>query len=175
MREGRNAEVILERFVEGMFDLLVEQYRDHLAELGLTAVQAQAMRVMCDGPISTGQLAVELGISAPGVTQLVDRLVLKGLVVRSQGDDRRCVRLALSSAGKQTIRQFRARRNRILSDAIAKLSETERESVVLAFEKLLPALGMAVHDANGGTGSVSPGSDGAELSRRTKVGLGTDL
>ncbi|HEX8707195.1 MAG TPA: MarR family transcriptional regulator [Pyrinomonadaceae bacterium] len=136
------AEEVLSSFAEAMGRLLVEQHRKHLAELDLTLLQAQVMRVLRrDGPILPGKLAVELGISAPAMTQLTDRLVRKHLIERRAGTaDRRSVQVALSARGKRLVDQFRRRRSDIFEGALKTMSEADRAQVVRALEKVNAAL-----------------------------------
>lgn len=136
-----NAEKVLNRFAEAMSKLLIEQYQQRLAELDLTLPQAQVLRVLRRGAILTGQLAAELRISAPAITQLTDRLVRKGLIVRqAAADDRRCVLVALSVKGRRLVDQFRKHRSEIFNGALAYLSEAEQAQVVDGLSKVIEAL-----------------------------------
>ena len=74
------AEAVLDRFSEMMFKLMMEHHQKHVLELDLTVPQAQALKVLRHGPLCTGELAVELRISAPAVTQLTNRLTRKHLI-----------------------------------------------------------------------------------------------
>ena len=135
------AEEALNNFADAMSKLLIEQYQQHLAELDLTLPQAQALRVLRRGAILTGQLAAELRISAPAITQLTDRLVRKGLIVRQAApDDRRCVLITLSAKGRRLVDQFRKQRSEIFSGALAYLSEAEQAQVVEGLSKVVEAL-----------------------------------
>ena len=135
------AEKVLNSFAEAMSKLLIEQYQQHLAELDLTLPQAQVLRVLRRGGILTGQLAAELRISAPAITQLTDRLVRKGLIERqAAADDRRCVLVTLSAKGRRLVDQFRKQRSEIFSGALAYLSEAEQARVVEGLSKVIEAL-----------------------------------
>ena len=135
------AEEALNNFAEAMSKLLIEQYQQHLAELDLTLPQAQVLRVLRRGAILTGQLATELRISAPAITQLTDRLVRKGLIVRqAAADDRRCVLVTLSAKGRRLVDRFRKQRSEIFSGALAYLSDAEQAQVVEGLGKVVEAL-----------------------------------
>jgi DNA-binding MarR family transcriptional regulator len=143
MAGGTPARVVevLNSFAEAMSKLLVDQYQKHLAELDLTLPQAQVLKVLRRGAIPTGQLATELRISAPAITQLTDRLIRKGLIERqAAADDRRTVIVALSVKGKRLVDQFRKRRSEIFCGALAYLSEAEQLRVVEALGKVIEAL-----------------------------------
>lgn len=135
------AEEVLDSFGEVMSRLLVERYQRHLAELDLTLLQAQVLRALRRGSLLTGQLASELRISAPALTQLTDRLVRKGLIERqATADDRRCVLVALSVKGRRLVDQFRRQRSDILNGALAYLSDAEQAQVVNGLSKVIKAL-----------------------------------
>ena len=135
------AEEVLNSFAEVMSKLLIEQYQQHLNALDLTLPQAQVLRVLRRGPILTGQLAAELRITAPAITQLTDRLIRKGLIERQAAvDDRRCVLVALSAKGRRLVDQFRRQRSSIFTGALAYLSDAEQAQVVDGLSKVIEAL-----------------------------------
>jgi DNA-binding MarR family transcriptional regulator len=134
-------EEVLNSFAEIMSRLLIERYQRHLAELDLTLLQAQVLRALRHGSLLTGQLASELRISAPALTQLTDRLVRKGLIERQAAvDDRRCVLVTLSAKGRRLVDQFRRQRSDIFNGALAYLSEVEQAQVVKGLRKAIEAL-----------------------------------
>lgn len=58
----------------------------------------------CNGPMTVGDLADTLGVSQPGVTRNVTRLVDMNLIeIAKAGPDRRQKTLALTKAGRQLI------------------------------------------------------------------------
>jgi DNA-binding MarR family transcriptional regulator len=135
------AEEILSSFADIMSKLLIERHQQHLAELDLTLLQAQVLKVLRRGPLLTGQLAAELRISAPALTQLTDRLVRKGLIERqAAANDRRCVMVALSAKGGRLVDQFRRRRGDIFKGALSYLSDAEQAQVIKALSKVIRAL-----------------------------------
>ncbi|HEY0404885.1 MAG TPA: MarR family transcriptional regulator [Pyrinomonadaceae bacterium] len=135
-------EEILNSFAEVMSMILLELHQQHLAELDLTVSQAQALKALKNrGQMPTGQLAAELRISAPAITQLTDRLVRKNLIARQTAEgDRRTVLVALSVKGKRLMEQMRKRRCEIFSRALQQLDEVEREEVTASLEKVIAAL-----------------------------------
>ena len=48
-------EEILNDFAERMSGLMIDHYQRHLAELELTLPQAQALRILRRGPVTTGR------------------------------------------------------------------------------------------------------------------------
>ena len=134
-------EEVLNSFTEIMSGLMIDQYQKQITELELTLPQAQLLRILRRGPMQTGQLAAEMRISAPAITQLTDRLIRKGLIERSTtADDRRCVIVALSDEGRHLVDQFRQRRREIFSEALSDLSESERKQALEVLEKVVKAL-----------------------------------
>lgn len=135
------AEEVLNSFAEVMSRLLIERYQQHLAEIDLTLLQAQVLRALRRGSLLTGQLATELRISAPALTQLTDRLVRKGLIERqAAADDRRCVLVTLSAKGRRLVDQFRRQRSDIFNGALTYLSDAEQAQVVEGLGKVIEAL-----------------------------------
>jgi MarR family transcriptional regulator, organic hydroperoxide resistance regulator len=138
---GREAEAILDRFVETMFRLMVDHHQKHVVELDLTMPQAQALRVLHRGPLCTGELAAVLRISAPAVTQLTNRLNRKQLIERRMADgDRRSVMVALTDRGRRAVDTFRERRNTIFGGALSHLDDEDRSQIVSALAKMVKAL-----------------------------------
>jgi DNA-binding MarR family transcriptional regulator len=132
---------VMNSFAEVMSKLLVEQHQKHLADLDLTLLQAQVLRLLRRGPVLTGQLATELGISAPAGTQLTDRLVRKRLIERRAGDgDRRSIQLMLTARGRRLVDQFRRHRTLIFGEAFKTLAAEEQAQFVAALEKMVAAL-----------------------------------
>jgi DNA-binding MarR family transcriptional regulator len=134
-------EEVLNSFSDVMALLMIDHYQKQISELELTLPQAQVLRVLRRGAMPTGQLASELRISAPAITQLTDRLIRKGLIERrATADDRRCVIVALSERGANLVNQFRKRRRDVFSRALADLSEADRKQVIEVLRKVVKAL-----------------------------------
>ncbi len=149
-------EGVLNDFAEKMTGLMIDQYQQQIAELDLTIPQAQALRILRRGPLTPGHLAEKLGISAPALTQLTDRLVRKGLIERKPAeDDRRCVIVAMTARGTALIDEFRARRQKVFSGALSHLSEPEQEQIFKAMEMVTDALEASRQGATAGRSEVS--------------------
>jgi len=143
MAETAPAEVeeVLTNFTEVMSRLMIDQYQQQITELELTLPQAQVLRVLRRGPLPTGQLAAELRISAPAITQLTDRLLRKELIERrATADDRRCVIVALSEKGARLVDQFRQRRREIFTRALGDLSKSDQKQVIEVLGRVVRAL-----------------------------------
>lgn len=138
MPKTNETEQILDRLVEGLFRLMLEHHQKNVAEMELTLSQAQAIKVLQRAPLSTSRLATVLGISAPAVSQLTDRLVRKQLIERRAAEtDRRSVVVGLTEKGARVIEDFRQRRNEIFGNAIRRLNDPDRTEVIRALEKIV--------------------------------------
>ena len=134
-------EVILDGFVEGLFRLMLDNHQSQVVEMDLTLVQAQALKVLRKAPLPTSKLAAALGISAPAVTQLTDRLGRKKLIVRqTDQSDRRAVMVAVTEKGGKVVDTFRRRRSEIFADALSRLSVEDRMQVIAALSKVTAVL-----------------------------------
>lgn len=72
-------------------------------QTGRPFMQLLALKSISDGVRSQSAIAERLLVDAPAVSRLVARLEEDGLVSRNTGDDRRCVRLELSAAGRDEL------------------------------------------------------------------------
>ena len=147
----KEAEVVLDRFVEAVFKLMMDQHHQQIIKMDLTVPQAQALRVLRRGPLCTRDLAAALRISAPAVTQLTDRMERKHMLERRAVDgDRRSILIALTQKGREAIDGFRERRNRIFAVALTHLDGQDRADVVAALGKVVTALEGSVSSSNEG-------------------------
>lgn len=107
---------------------------------GLTTSQLLILLLLdeTDKPaVSMSEIAAELAVSLPTVTGLVDRLVREGLVVRYPSDeDRRMVLVRLARSGRRVIRRVLRALDDLVHQVLATTSEAERESLVLATERV---------------------------------------
>jgi DNA-binding MarR family transcriptional regulator len=79
------------------------QLRERARRHRLSVVQAQVLqRLACDGPARrrVGALAEELDVTHPTMSDALNALHARGLVVRTRGRDRRTRTLALSARGR---------------------------------------------------------------------------
>jgi DNA-binding MarR family transcriptional regulator len=74
---------------------------------GLSLTGFEALRRIAEAPgekATMGEVAEALGLSRPGVTSTVNRLVAEGLVVRERaGGDKRLLHARLTPAGRQRV------------------------------------------------------------------------
>jgi DNA-binding MarR family transcriptional regulator len=165
--QAEEAEVVLNCFVEGLFRLMLDRHKAQVIEMDLTPVQAQALRLIREGPLATSKLAAALGISAPAVTQLTDRLGRKKLIERQTVEtDRRAVMVAVTEEGVRLVDRFHKGRVQVFSEALSRLNDDDRLQVMAALSKITSVLGgPSVKGRTGVTAEVEAYK--AERTRRT--------
>ncbi|MCY1041246.1 MarR family winged helix-turn-helix transcriptional regulator [Corallococcus sp. bb12-1] len=85
---------------------------------------------------SQAVIAERLLIDAPAVSRLVDRLEEDGLVERRAGENRRCVRLEATDAGRREFQALERATEWLDEEARAQLSPGEFEELSRLLEKL---------------------------------------
>ena len=84
------------------------------------------------------EIASGLGISLSAVSQLVDRLVRKGLMTRQENElDRRLARVGLTESGNVLVSRMRRRRSGWFESIVSAMPETERRAFVQGMESFL--------------------------------------
>ena len=84
-----------------------------------------------------GQIAAALNVSTPTVVKAADRLTAAGLLTRVRDEhDNRLVRLRLTDAGRALREPVEQERRRLESEVTAELTDSEREILLRALEKV---------------------------------------
>ena len=104
---------------------------------GLSLAQIRLLLVLADGPLSSIQVAQQLGVVASTVSRLADRVERSGHLRRG-GDpaNRSIVTLELTASGRQLVRRINARRRRELERALAGLSAEGRAAAAITLREL---------------------------------------
>jgi DNA-binding MarR family transcriptional regulator len=99
--------------------------------LGVSPPRLSALSVVVSaGPIGIGALAAAEGVSAPTMTRLVDGLERDGYVRRfPDPDDARGVLVRPTARGRRLLTEGRARRVRVLAEALRDLSADELSAI----------------------------------------------
>lgn len=106
---------------------LVRQLRTNVEEGMTPGLMSALATVAREEPISLGDLAGAEKVSPPMATKLANALEEKGLVERLPcADDKRVVRLGLSTEGRRLLDRSHRRRNAWLAKRFAALTEAER-------------------------------------------------
>jgi len=98
-----------------------------LAPLEISAAQYVIISVLAKrGVDSPARLCKDLSYDAGAMTRMIDRLVAKGLIDRRRcPDDRRCVKLELSEAGRAALPKLRACSVGVLNQFLRGFSRAE--------------------------------------------------
>jgi DNA-binding MarR family transcriptional regulator len=116
-----------------------------LADAGdeVTLTQYRSLVVLASrGPQTMATLAEAVAVTAPTASRLCERLVRKGLVRRrTDPNDRRQVRIALTKSGRQLIDAVSIRRRREITDLLAAIPPETQRSVAVALAQLAESAG----------------------------------
>ena len=126
-----------------------------LADAGedVTLTQYRTLVILASrGPQNLATLAEAVAVTPPTASRLCERLVRKGLVRRrTDRNDRRQVRIALSEAGQALVDAVTVRRRQEITDLLASIPAEEQRSVVAALRRLSASAGeVPEHDWSSG-------------------------
>ena len=121
-----------------VFLRIARELRRETEALGVTSRQVTLLWLVRSNPgLSLRELATEEGISAPALSDQIDRLETAGLVERVRSaEDRRRVGLVRTSTGSQLLQRVRSRRTTWLAARLDAIDDDELTAIALA----LPAL-----------------------------------
>lgn len=102
-RRALNAYIVLMRAASSLGARVCEGLKKH----SLTTAQFGALEALLHlGELTQSELARKLLVTGGNITQLIDGLERRGLVTRDRStEDRRVIKLALTSAGEELIRK----------------------------------------------------------------------
>ena len=114
------------------------ELRREAREVGVSPEQVSLLVTIKYAPgIGVGELAARERVSAPAMSNHVDRLERDGLVERTpSADDRRRVGLTLTAEGQRVLRRVRSRRTAWLASRLGSLSPDELSAIGAAAEPL---------------------------------------
>jgi len=112
-----------------------------LSELGLTLAEFRVLRVLLEtGPRLMVTLAMEQGMTAPGMTMVVDKLEEAGLVRRVRSDaDRRAINVAITGKGGEKLKRATRLHDRFVERATEGISNQEMDSFITTLNRVLGA------------------------------------
>jgi MarR family 2-MHQ and catechol resistance regulon transcriptional repressor len=92
-------------------------------------------------PVSSREVATELGVTRGAVAQFVDALVQFGLIEKNvDTNDRRISYLTLTKEGKAKLKKFEQFRNKLTKEITKSLSDAELEQIIKINSKILQEL-----------------------------------
>jgi DNA-binding MarR family transcriptional regulator len=133
--------------------------RQHLPGTDLTPRMLGLLRhLAAAGPLTIGEQARHLGLSAATVTELLDRLESRRLVERMRDErDRRRVFVWLTSEGRRRAAAHpEVRESGLLASALARMGSTDRARLIAGLRALLDAAD-AVDGAPSNLGNTTTG------------------
>jgi DNA-binding MarR family transcriptional regulator len=125
---------------------IVDRARTHEPDvwmtLNITLAQLKSLFFIGQqGTTNLSKLAAVLGVTPTNVTGIVDRLVKKGLVKRTEcARDRRILLLQTTQEGKELLVRLRERRRDHMSDVLVRMSAGELTSLAQGFASLVKAI-----------------------------------
>jgi DNA-binding MarR family transcriptional regulator len=108
-------------------------------ESGLSMTQIGALfRIFHLGNSAISNVGEELGVTPAAASQMLERLVQQGLILRSEDPvDRRVKQIVLTDKGRKTVKEGISARQQWFFDLAEMLSEGERAQVVEALTMLI--------------------------------------
>jgi DNA-binding MarR family transcriptional regulator len=108
-------------------------------EKGLSMSQVGALfRIFRGGSSSVSDIGDNLGVTNAAASQMLERLVQQGLILRTEDpDDRRVKQVVLTDKGRQILHESIAARQGWLENLAQTLSEGEREQIIAALDILI--------------------------------------
>jgi len=118
-----------------------QNFARKVAASGVTVAEWVILREMFDvDSTSPSKLAASMGITRGATSKLIDRLVGKALVSRTEAaNDRRYKDVALTNAGRAIVPKLAALADQNDQEFFAELSTAEREQLVGILKKLVTA------------------------------------
>ena len=130
--------------------------------LNVTLAQLKSLFFIShEGTTNLSKLAAVLGVTPTNVTGIVDRLVKKGLVTRTESaQDRRILLLQTTGDGEELLIRLRERRRDYMVDVLGRMTVDELATLSRGYTSLVEAI--EAHDRekkeglSAGSASVTP-------------------
>jgi DNA-binding MarR family transcriptional regulator len=122
--------------------LSMQNYGRYVKESGFSMSQVSVLfYVYRKGSSGVSDIGEEMGVTSAAASQMLDRLVQQGLILRSEDQhDRRLKQIVLTKKGCQTLYLFRENlhaRHAWVDELAARLSPAEQEQVEAALKILI--------------------------------------
>jgi DNA-binding MarR family transcriptional regulator len=133
--------LILRDWAELFMRRSMREFIKFIHETGLSMTQLNTlMRLYYHGACPVSDIAAFLGITNAAASQMAQRLVEQGLLIRTEDqEDRRIKLLRLSQAGRSLIEQGIEARRRWLEELTQALSPDQRQTIIAALTHLSAA------------------------------------
>jgi len=139
MRQTAISKLDLGRALSDGFRRWNKLAESNLSKIGLSLAEFRALRVLSEtGPRLMVTLAMEQGMSAPGMTTVVDKLEGAGLVRRVRSDaDRRAINVAITGKGGEKMKRATKLHDKFVQQATEGMSTDEIVSFITALDRIL--------------------------------------
>jgi DNA-binding MarR family transcriptional regulator len=129
----------LHNWMEIFMHRLMHIFIQYVKANGLSISQINAMfHIFRKGSAGVSDIGDELGITSAAASQMLDRLVTQGLILRSEDPhDRRLKHIVLTAKGSQVLQESFRARQKWLEDLAILLTPAEQEQVTAALTILI--------------------------------------
>jgi DNA-binding MarR family transcriptional regulator len=140
-----NLEEHLGYWLRCLSNFVSHSFAERLEKQGTSVPQWVVLRTLYDSNGATlNEVAALVGVDKSTLSRMIERLVQKGLVDRSEGRDRRSLGLALTAAGKKLVLQSAKLADENDHAFFHTLSSQQREEFLSTIKQLLTANGWNV-------------------------------
>ena len=131
--------VTLHKWMEVFMRRSVRDFTSYARESGLSMSQLGALfQIHHKGSSGVTDLGDKLGVTSSAASQMLERLVHQGLILRSEDpSDRRVKQIALTDKGCQVLQESIRARQSWLSGLAEILSDSEKEEIIAALNILI--------------------------------------
>ena len=129
----------LGKWIEIFMRRSMHNFISYSKEKGLSMSQLGALlHLFRGGSCSVSDIGDNLGVTNAAASQMLERLVQQGLILRKEDpEDRRVKQVVLTNKGREILQESIAARQVWLENLGQTLSETEREQITAALEVLI--------------------------------------
>jgi DNA-binding MarR family transcriptional regulator len=131
--------VTLQRWIGVFMRRSMRHIMSYARECGLSMPQMGALfQIDRRGESGVTDLGDDLGVTSSAASQMLERLVQQGLILRSPDpSDRRVKQITLTARGRQVLQESIRARQGWLSDLAETLSDSEKEEIITALNILI--------------------------------------
>lgn len=134
---AKQLEALLPRLMRRMFS---GTESDELSELSLA--QLRILRAVLDSPHTAGEIVELLGYSPSALSQLTQKLVSAGLLIKSKDpEDARVKHVELTAKGRRLMEDRRIARVGRAEAALRRLEEKEQQELIRLLDKMSRSAG----------------------------------
>jgi DNA-binding MarR family transcriptional regulator len=139
MRQADPFVATLQKWIDVFMQRSMRDFLAHVRESGLSMSQLGALfQIRRRESSGVTDLGDKLGVTSSAASQLLERLVQQGLILRSEDpSDRRVKQLVLTDKGRQVLEESIRARQSWLSDLAETLSGCEKEAIIAALNILI--------------------------------------